>query len=239
MFFLIILFLTFISIAVVAAYFSIIGLAATYAGIFWSVVIMGAALEAGKLIAVSALYQMYDQISTLLKIYLFTAIVGLMLITSVGIFGYLSMGYQEGSLQLEENEMVIQTLEEEESFLKARKAEMDLQITQMPDNFVTARQRLMESFAPELNKINARIEQITVDKLELRKKAIETKAHIGPIIYISRVFDKSIDESVKYITLLIIFAFDPLAVALTLVFNVAISNRRKQKIFEATDKKKL
>ena len=92
--FIIILALSTLSLAGVAGYFSIYGLAAIFSGVFWPVVIMGTSLEVSKLVAVSYLYRYWKDTSRILAGYLIAAIFVLMLITSAGIFGFLSMGYQ-------------------------------------------------------------------------------------------------------------------------------------------------
>jgi len=86
MLFIIVLILTTFAIAACAAFFSIYGLAAIFSGIFWPVVIMGSTLEVGKLVAVSYLYRFKHHISFIMKSYLMSAVIVLMLITSAGIF---------------------------------------------------------------------------------------------------------------------------------------------------------
>ncbi len=98
MVFISVLILVTFAIAACAAYFSIYGLAVIFSGVFWPVVVMGASLEAGKLAAASYVYRYKDSISQVMRAYLIAAIVVLMLITSAGIFGFLSMGYQQDTV---------------------------------------------------------------------------------------------------------------------------------------------
>ena len=83
-------FLTSLLVAGVAAYFSVIGLATIFAGSFWPVVVMAGALEVGKIVTAGFLHIRWSDINSWFKVYLSAAVVVLMLITSLGIFGFLA-----------------------------------------------------------------------------------------------------------------------------------------------------
>ncbi len=240
MVFIIILILTTLAIAGTAAFFSIYGLAAIFSGIFLPVVIMGTVLEAGKLVAVSYVYRFRDSITKLIKIYLISAIVILMIITSAGIFGFLSMGYQQDILPLKQQEQQIQLLKSEkkelETFKKERldrRRQIDNDIASLPNNYVTSRQRLMKSYGSELDRLRTDIElytkkisEKTVKISVLKQKKLISEVHTGPIIFIAKAFSTDTSDATKWIILLIIFAFDPLAVALTLAVNHVLLQRK-------------
>lgn len=228
MFFIILLVLTTFGIAASAAFFSVLGLMQTYSAIQIPILIMGSFLEAGKLMTASALYRLWDKLG-ILKVYLFAALIGLMLMTSLGIFGYLTAGYQKDSIPMEQITQKLEADKQEVDRLIERKKEIDQQIAKLPNNFVNSRQRLMNSFKPELESINPRIESLQKEIAEYQTKKIETEAHIGPVIYVAKLFNRNPDESVFYFTLLIILIFDPLAVALTLVTNMAIKHLKESK----------
>ena len=109
--FIVLLALTTTFIAGSAAFFSVYGLASTFSGTFWSVVLMGSSLEAGKLIAASYLYRYWHVTNFWLKTYLMAGVAALMLLTSTGIFGYLSSGYQTDVLPLKQIEQQVKVLE--------------------------------------------------------------------------------------------------------------------------------
>lgn len=220
--FIAILFGTAISIAAVAGFFSIYGLANIYVATFWSVVIMGTVLEVGKLVAASALQRYWTDIGLLLKSYLIAAVVGLMIITSAGIFGYLSNAYQQDSVGLKDVQTKIELLKTEEQEISTREKEIDSDINRVGENYVRARIKLMESYKEEKKWISERRKAIRVEITELSSKQLEVEAHTGPIIYIARAFDQDVDTAIKWMTLLIIFVFDPLAIALTLMGNKAL-----------------
>ena len=207
-----------------AGYFSIYGLATIFASTFWPVVVMGGVLECGKLVAASYVYRYWDSTQIILKSYLIATIMILMFITSTGIFGFLSAAYQEESLTLKEIDQSITLLKSEKEEILFRKRQIDNDIASLPSNYVRGRQKLMKSYGPELSKINSRLDDITLNTSELLKSKLTTESHTGPIIYIANVFDKSVDDAIKYMILLIIFVFDPLAVILVICTNIAIKD---------------
>lgn len=205
-----------------AGYFSIYGLATIFASTFWPVVVMGSVLELGKLVATSYVYRYWKSTQILLKLYLILTILILMFITSTGIFGFLSAAYQEDSIPLKEIDQSITLLKSEKEEILFRKRQIDNDIASLPSNFVRGRQKLMKSYGPELSKINSRLDSITLNTSALVKSKLTTESHTGPIIYIANVFDKSVDDAIKYMILLIIFVFDPLAVILVICANISI-----------------
>jgi len=242
MVFIIILILTTLAIAGSAAYFSIYGLAVIFSGIFWPVILMGGSLEAGKLVAASYVYRYRDSISRVMKIYLISAILVLMMITSAGIFGFLSMGYQQDTLPLKQQEQQIALLQSEQSELEnfkkerlVRRKQIDADIAALPNNFITGRQRLMKSYGPELEQLRndiglytRQISEKTIKISELKQQKLISEVHTGPIIFIAKAFATETDDATKWMIILIMFAFDPLAVALTLGVNHAILQRKNK-----------
>ena len=237
-----------ISIAGAAAYFSVYGLAYTFSGVFWSVVAMGASLEAGKLVAASYLYRYWDKTNAILKTYLIFGIISLMVMTSVGIFGYLSSGYQQDVLPLKQKTEQVQLLEEEKTRMLARKRQIDdlmagsttvntVETTKGIDRNAVralrettrARESLVRQYKTEQADVTKRVKELDVELLALKQDLIKVEAHIGPITYIAKAFSLPTDDATKYLIFLIIFAFDPMAVALTLAVNTALRIRREEK----------
>ena len=247
MFFIAILALSAFAIASSAAFFSVFGLANTFAGIFWSVVVMGGALQTGKLVAASYLYRYWTQTSLLLKIYLISGIIILMIITSTGIFGFLSSGYQQDILPLQQLASQLSLFEEEKQRALERKKQIDAILASGPtittlqkgENIDTnairalretrrSRESLLAQYKDEQKQLTQRIVELDKEIVTLKQKQIEKEAHVGPIIYIAKTFQMSTDDATKYLILLIIFAFDPMAVSLTLALNIALEQRKKE-----------
>lgn len=240
MVFIAILISTVLAIAGSAAYFSIYGLAAIFSGIFIPVIIMGVSLEAGKLVAASYTYRYWNKLTFFMKSYLLVAIFILMVITSAGIFGFLSMGYQQDTLPLQLQEQQIQSLDDEKTEIEKlkierleRRKQIDTDIASLPNNYITARQRLMKSYGPELKQLRedissytTRTREITEELHQLKSQTLKQRVHTGPIIFIAKAFDIEVDEATKWVILLIIFTFDPLAVVLTIGANIAVVERK-------------
>ena len=226
--FIIVLIIAATAIAGAAAFFSVYGLAFTFSGTFWSVVVMGASLELGKLVAASYLYRYWEKTHLALKWYLMFGIAALMILTSTGIFGYLSSGYQTDVLPLKQAEEQVKVLDEEKARLIARKTQIDTQIAQLPQNSVRGRTQLIKGFKEEQATVTTRISELDKEILANKTKLIQTQAHIGPITYIATAFGLDSDNATKYLIYLIIFAFDPMAVALTLAVNTALKLRREE-----------
>lgn len=229
MFFGVLLMLTSLVIAGVAGWFSVYGLAHIYQGAFLSVVLMGGALEIGKLVATSYLYRYWEYTTWLLKTYLMIAILGLMLITSSGIFGYLSNAYQQDAVGIKDVTSRIELIDREYEELSKRELSIDAEVNAVDPKYVSARLKLMAQYKPEKEKLTKRRDEIRVQKLELSTKQLEVEAHTGPIIYIAKAMGKSVDTAVIWLSLLIIAVFDPLAVALTIAANAVFIRNKELK----------
>jgi len=210
---------------------------------------MGGSLEAGKLIGASYLYRYWEKTQFFLKAYLIAGITTLMLLTSVGIFGYLSSGYQADVLPLKQAKEQVNLLENERTRAIERKKQIDDQISKGPvvsnvqrkdgeldpnaartlREATKARESINKQFTSEQQALTKRIVELDKELLTLKQTLIQTEAKIGPISYIAGVFDLPPDNATKYLILLIIFAFDPMALALTLAVNIALRDRAEQK----------
>ena len=227
MVFIILLVLSALTISATAGYFSIYGLASIFTSSFWSIVIMGSSLEVGKLIAASYVYRFWYKINFLMKSYLISAILVLMFITSIGIFGFLSASYQQDSIPLKEMTGLVEEYKADRVILLARKKQIADDIASLPNNFIRGRKTLIAEYKPESDKIESRLDQLRLDLTDIQKKKVSQESHTGPIIYIAKVMGREVDDAILYMILMIIFAFDPLAIVLVLATNSAIADRRK------------
>ena len=216
-----------------AAFFSVFGLSSLFAGARLSVVIMAGSLEFGKLVAASFLYRFWNDVNKLLRTYMTIGVVILVLITSAGIFGYLSNAYQGATLGFEKQstELIaledrLEQLEEDKVFLKE---ELEAQVNDLPENYRTARRQLRESYNPQIQKVNQDILDIKGKMSDLELNLIETGVDVGPAIYLARAFDTEIDTVVKFFIFVLIFVFDPLALSLVLAFNHMIEREEREK----------
>lgn len=205
-----------------AAYFSIIGIASIFAANYTPAIIMAAGLEAGKLITASYLYRYWKMTPIPLRGVLSAFIVVLMFVTSVGIFGFLSQGYQRTSESMRLLSVELTGIQEELQDKKQRAKRIDQQITQLPFNYVTSRIRLSREFREEKTDLTYRIRELERRSQEINLKMAGYDSHIGPISYVAKIINIPQNDIVFYAILLIVFIFDPLAISLTLACNIAL-----------------
>lgn len=220
------------SVAAAAAYFSVYGLALIFSGAVIPVIIMASTLEVGKLCATSILYNHWHRLGILMRSYYVIAIFVLMLITSGGIYGFLSAAYQQDQLPLEKINQRIELLDNEFERKAERLAQMDLIIASIGANFISKRLEEKEQQSEERASLSARLEVIEQERLDISNARIEQQAHIGPVIYMAEVFGTSTDQATNIIILLFIFVFDPLAVALTVSVNMLWKARKEEQNIE-------
>ena len=224
-------FLTSLLVAGVAAYFSVIGLATIFAGSFWPVVIMAGALEIGKIVTAGFLHIRWSDINNWFKVYLSSAVVVLMLITSLGIFGFLAKANIEQTLQGDrfslELSIIDKRLEAKEKELgryEERLSNLDYIIdTVRPQdrNYIDRRQRDERAeIATDIDNVVAEIVVLNEDKLPLQREQLVQEGEIGPIKYVAEmiygedVAKDKLDNAARILIFFIIFAFDPLAILL-------------------------
>ena len=222
-----------------AAFFSVFGLSKLFAGATLSVVIMAGSLEFAKLVSASFLYRYWKSVNVLMRSYLTIAIVTLVLITSAGIFGFLSNAYQGATIDFEKQtatlfykEDRLVQLEEDKVYLKD---ELSQAVNSLPDNFPTAKRKLREEYNPKVLALNDEILGIKQEVGDLKVGLIETGVDVGPAIYLARIFGTDIDSVVKFFIFMLIFVFDPLAVVLVIAFNMTMGYREYE-IYEPESK---
>lgn len=206
----------------IAAYYSIIGLAAIFTGAFWPIVFMGSVLEMSKLVTASWLYRNWKTCPLLLKSYLTTAVVILMVITSMGIFGFLSKAHIDSTLEAGANSVEIRTLKQQEKIANER-LEYLLKRAGNPETASASVDRQIQQTQKELADINKR-------KLPLLKEENKLVAEVGPIKYIGDMVygvddANAIDKAVRLVIMLIMVVFDPLAVLLLIAANMSMQQR--------------
>ena len=234
-------FVTSLAIAAVAAWYSIIGLTAIFAAAVIPIIIMGIVLEIGKLVAAAWVYHHWKETSILLRTYLVSAIVVLMLITSMGIYGFLSKSHIDAGINTGEISVKIERVDnriksEQRQIDRAEKniLEMDTTLEKTEYGFFDdsrLEERKRQSVEREqLNSIITKSENNIDDLLDKKSEyELEVKnfeVEVGPIKYIAALIygDEAknyLDNTVRYVILLLIFVFDPLAVLLLISANMS------------------
>jgi len=209
-------FLTAIGLSAIAAYYSVIGLAQIFPGSYWPIIVMGSVLEISKLVTVSWLYNNWSVTVQIMRYYLLTAIVLLMLITSMGIFGYLSKAHLDTNIVVGANSVQLKTLDTQEKIAKERLT----YLLQRAGDPATATKKI----DIQIQETQTELKRISTEKLPLLSEENKLTAEIGPIKYIAELFYSKddpnfIDKAVRSVILIIIFVFDPLAVLLLIASN--------------------
>jgi hypothetical protein len=205
-----------IALSAIAAFYSVIGLAQIFPGSFWPIILMGSVLEAAKLVTVSWLYNNWSVTVRTMRYYFCIAIVLLMAITSMGIFGYLSRAHIESNIVVGANTVQLKTIETQE---KITRDKLDYLLARAKDPS-TASNKLDK----QIQDTQAELTRLTKEKLPLMAEENKLTAEIGPIKYIAEIFyDRNdtgfIDKAVRLVIFTIILVFDPLAVLLLIASN--------------------
>jgi len=240
-----------LAISGVAAWYSIAGLVAIFSGAATAIIIMGGVLEAGKLVTASWLYRNWKQIPFLLKSYLTSAVVVLMFITSMGIFGFLSKAHLEHSISVGgTNELQITNLERQIARQQSIIADAETVLTQLDSQVATLIEydrirgpsgsiAVRESQSDERSVLNEtidaayiRIEELQTSLWPLQQQSLAIEVEVGPLKYIAELIygDQArdfFDEAVRWVILLIVFVFDPLAVLLLIAANMTLTQPKK------------
>ena len=214
-----------------AAYYSVFGLSKLFAGATIAVIIMAGSLEFAKLVSASFLYRYWKTVNGWLKYYMTVGVVTLVLITSAGIFGFLSNAYQGATIEFEKQSATLlykedrlTQLEEDKQYLKD---ELEQSIKVLPDNYPTAKRKLREEYNPKVLEVNKQMLDIKQEIGDLKVALIETGVDVGPAIYLARTFGTDIDTVVKFFIFILIFVFDPMAVSLVLAYNKILVEKSK------------
>ena len=250
MFLTLLTFLSAISISVIAAGYSIVGLATLFAGAVVPIIAMGSALEVGKLVAASWLYHNWDSdVPRLLKGYLFGAIIVLIFITSLGIFGFLSKAHLDQVKPVSGNNIKIELLDKQikQQSLIIERAEKQISLLDkalevyIDKEYVTRGLKERKKQEEERNTLNEainnasdKIAELTNQKASLSLEQNKIEAEVGPIKYVAELIygeqaQDNFDKAVRFVILILIFVFDPLAVLLLIAANISLRQWRKKR----------
>jgi hypothetical protein len=240
-----------IGLSAVAAYFSILGLTAIFAASFWPVVIMGSMLEAAKVVAASWAFRNWSTAPAFIRYYLVVAVAVLMMITSMGTFGYLSKAHIEQSASVsdvaaqvavydERIKSLNDTINANRTLLKqfdevvdqvmsrstdSKGAERALQIRKTQQK---ERSRLME----EISSLQKEVGGLNAEKSPLVSQVKRVEAEVGPLKYIAELFvdradDSFLEKTVRWVIIMIVTVFDPLAILLLIAANMGIVRQNR------------
>ena len=233
-----------------AAYFSVTGLGVLFAGASVSVMVMAGSLELAKLVAATYLKQEWDTLKGFNKWYLTISVGTLMLITSAGIFGYLSNAFQQQNLGLQKIERdiaVYQTqitkndgeiaryttqLTNQQNIRNSQEANLSKQIDK--DKSTSRVSQMIKTADKEIASVSKRIDELTrqnnvaLDSINaIKNNNIELEREVGGFRFVAEAFGVPLNTVVKFFIFIIVIVFDPLAVALIIAFNGLLMKRKE------------
>jgi len=251
MFTILITFLSAISISVIAAGYSIIGLSTLFAGAVIPIIAMGSALEVGKLVAASWLYNNWRNklVPRAIKAYLTFAVIVLIFITSMGIFGFLSKAHLDQvqptssnnikiellDTQIDQQEKIIERSNKTLTLLdKALEKYVDMEYVTRGLKERTKQKPERDALTLAINNASDVIAKLTTEKATLELEQDKIEAEVGPIKYIAELIygDEAkdhFDKAVRWVIIVLIFVFDPLAVLLLIAANISLRSRKVEK----------
>jgi hypothetical protein len=233
-----------------AAFFSVTGLGVLFSGASTAVMVMAGSLEFAKLVAATYLKQMWDEIKGFNKWYLTIAVGILMMITSAGIFGYLSNAFQAQSLQLQQVDREVLVFSTKIEQNNSQITQLNTQLGQLSStqNTIldkgTVNNRLLRSIDNkdrQVATINKKISNLqdenakNTEKInEIKIKNLDLEKEVGGFRFIAEAFGIELKNVVKFFIFLIVIVFDPLAIALIIAFNGLIG-KKKEKTYDLSD----
>jgi flagellar biosynthesis chaperone FliJ len=234
-----------LAVAGCAAFFSVTGLALLFSGASLAVAVMGTSLEIAKLISASYLHRFWKETNKLLRFYLLLGVLILVVITSAGIFGFLSNAYQSTSLKsdvvtreigvfqskITQNEQQITQLNSQMGNLQQNSGtllgsgKVNNRLIRSIDN----RDRQITKLSTKIGVLNDSIAVWNIKINEIKNNNLDLEREIGGFKFIAEAFDLPINSVVKFFIFLLIFVFDPMAVTLLIAFNTALEQDTKKK----------
>ena len=259
MFFIALLLLSALAVSTVAGYFSIVGLTALFPAAFAAIVAMGIVLEIAKLVTASWLYRYWSKTALAMKAYFTIAVSILSVITSMGIFGFLSKAHLEHSVSTGDNSLQIARLDRRIETEQRRIADAETVLAQLDNTVQTLidydRIRgddgaiaTRENQAAEREQLNAAIDSAisSIDALSEEKLVLDTEqllieVEVGPLLYIAEMIygdteKETLDKTVRFVIILLILVFDPLAILLVVAANMSLKERRGESITFMSEK---
>ena len=266
---------TALSVSASAAFYSVSGLSKLFAGASFEVIVMAGSLEVAKLVIASLLYQYWSTINKGLRVYLTVATFILVLITSMGIYGFLSAAYQDTYRQLTIKNNQTAFLTQKKDFYNKDVIRYDEELERISGNISTLSNAKASSiqvrdttsstgFRQTISTTELRLSQKRIDVEENNRKAVQAKreqvadslqkyqlailelenntdvaGELGPLEYLSKLTNTSMDKIINYLLLVIIFVFDPLAISLVIAANFAFEQaypkKKEEEIEEVKD----
>lgn len=242
-----------LSLSAIAAFYSIAGLTAIFAAAVVPIIVMGGILEVSKLVVASWLYRNWNEVPTMFKSYFTVAVIILMIITSMGIFGFLSKAHLDQAVPAGDISAQVQILDDKiktqrDNIDAARKAlsQMDSQLDQKltrstdekgADKAIQIRrsqQGERKKLQNEISDAQKVIVKLQEERAPVASQARKIEAEVGPIKYIAALIygdtldQNMLEKAVRWVIIMIVLVFDPLAVLMLVAVNWSLKKRQPE-----------
>lgn len=240
-------FLTGLLLSGVAGFYSVVGLSMIFASAFWSVAALASILELAKIVSVTWMYRYRFLAGRTVTGYFYSAIILMMLITSMGIFGYLTRAHVGTDTVIMTSELTIAEIAQREAILTQQRTQLTEELgvaTQQSNQLVsqlgkaerfigasgavrvqreTSARR--ETLLSDIKKINAELSTVQRERIAAQTSTATATADVGPLRYVARAIYGSDDlvtirKAVIWLTVILMLVFDPLAVMLLIAANI-------------------
>lgn len=224
-----IILLGFVALAIssVGAVFSIVGLTHLFAGASFSVGLMAASLECAKLVVAGFLYRYWGHVNVIMRTYLSASVVVLSMITSMGVFGFLSHAYLQSSMDAKTQRMKINQLKAEQSSIEKQMAQNEKFIENIPASRISKRLEFYDKSRAQTRALTKRIDAIMNELRELEVKNFTAQSDIGPLLDVAETINVPVDTIARWLILLFVSVFDPLAICLVFAWGLAVRLHEK------------
>lgn len=248
-----VMFVAAISLSCIAAWYSIAGLTAIFAAAVVPIIVMGGILEVSKLVVASWLYRNWFEVPKMFKIYFTTAVIILMMITSMGIFGFLSKAHLDQAVPAGDVSAQVTIFDEKiktqrDNIEAARKAlaQMDAQLDQKlsrstdeqgADKAIQIRRSQSserKKLQNEISTAQSAIVKLQAERAPIASQARKIEAEVGPIKYIAALIygdtldQNMLEKAVRWVIIMIVLVFDPLAVLMLVAVNWSLKKRQPE-----------
>jgi hypothetical protein len=246
--------LTALVISISAAVYSILGLTAIFSAAYWPIVILGGSLEFGKIVTTLWLHKYWLVAELRYKLYLSFAVIVLMVMTSMGVFGFLSKAHSDQAVptgdiaaQIELVDTKLQTQKENINAARKVLSQMDGAVDQVlarstneqgarnANNLRNQQAKDRTKLADDISKAQIEIAKLNEDKAVIAKDLRKVEAEVGPLKYIAAfVYNdnpdvNALERAVRWVIILIVIVFDPLAITLLLAATKGLGWEREKR----------
>ena len=213
------------AVSVLGGAFSISGLSKLFSGASMAVCMMASALEFSKFVVAAFLHRTWSNLNTLYRTYLLAAVIVLSAITSMGIFGFLSDAYQTSSVDLVSNQIKIDALKSEMVRNTDEIARINRSVDEIPVERIGRKLNARKNAEPLVRSLTQKTDEIAEQIKQMDLAIVDTKTKVGPLIYVAKAFNQDVDSVVKWLILIFVSVFDPLAICLVIATSEALKLR--------------